>query len=233
MGHHLHAFLFRGPVDRAAGAAWDDDLVFCPLPQDVLALGLPWELVERLEQRPHRDAPLPPGFLHLDGRAWQIAAAVAAGTRFVYLETDYFAGLGGQQAAAWQGGSLLTPAVVSINHALGLLGVVADGGADPFEGLGLDLLRDDDDLREGLQARVFAQHGRRLVGRYHDGAGGELELRAEPPGFGRWDGDRLHRWRWRPGGRFLDGEVAYTLDFERDGRVLLRSEPGGVVWRRV
>jgi len=225
MGHHIHAFLFRGSIDRAAAASLGDDVCLCELPQGVVALPLSLELLTDLEERTAASAPVPPGFLRLDGTTWAVGHAVARGGRFAYVETDYHAGIGDQTAAVWDGAVLLESAI-SINRALAALGVEEDGAVDRFEAICLDVMRDDDDFREGLDARSFAIYGRRLVGRYASAAG-FLELRPAPH-LARWDGETAHPWRLRPDRRYAEGELAYEVDHERSGTPRLRCD--GVAW---
>ncbi|MEU3991752.1 hypothetical protein AB0F24_25905 [Streptomyces platensis] len=90
------------------------------------------------------------GFWRLPGGFEQSLAAWSAGGPVAYVEAEYFGGVGEQQAAVWDGGSIvLGPLQVEeggpfpsagspISQALRRLGVVASAGDDEFSAVGLD-----------------------------------------------------------------------------------------------
>ncbi|MER5280483.1 hypothetical protein ABT025_32775 [Streptomyces sp. NPDC002809] len=65
--------------------------------------------------------------------------------RFAVIATDYFAGIGGQWAAAFDGEERLTPDDASINQALAALGVRATASMDEFDVIGLGRFRSNPD----------------------------------------------------------------------------------------
>lgn len=69
-----------------------------------------------------------------------------------YVETDYFGGSGDQGAAAWvDGAQVLLPERARngvVNRALRRIGVVARGGGDEFEAIGLHCHRRTDDWHD-------------------------------------------------------------------------------------
>ncbi|MFD4373852.1 hypothetical protein [Streptomyces sp. NPDC058486] len=65
--------------------------------------------------------------------------------RFAIIQTDYFAGAGGQWAAAFHGQERVTPDQASINHALAVLGVRSTTTADEFDTIGLGEFRSNPD----------------------------------------------------------------------------------------
>ena len=91
------------------------------------------------------------------------AAAASRGTALVYLETDYFAGEGGQCAVLWRDGTeVLRPTCMGaeaartrpanlwpINSALRGLGVTATLHDDEFSTLGLAHFRSNEAILEG------------------------------------------------------------------------------------
>ena len=81
---------------------------------------------------------------------------------FAVIETDYFGGRGSQAAAVYRGADeVMAPEWTAIgeagdskgpiNKALRLLGVVATGGRDEFETVGLDNHRNFSDLFESYE----------------------------------------------------------------------------------
>ncbi|MFC4062946.1 hypothetical protein ACFOWE_32090 [Planomonospora corallina] len=65
--------------------------------------------------------------------------------RFAIIQTEYFAGAGGQWAAAFAGERRLTGDRASINEALAALGVRAAAPADEFDTIGLGRFRSNPD----------------------------------------------------------------------------------------
>jgi hypothetical protein len=90
------------------------------------------------------------GFWRLPGGFEKTLAAWSAGGPVAYVEAEYFGGEGEQQAAVWNGGSIVLgplhveegqpfpPAGSPISQALRRLGVVASAGEDEFSAVGLD-----------------------------------------------------------------------------------------------
>ncbi|MFD3505212.1 hypothetical protein [Streptomyces sp. NPDC058678] len=90
------------------------------------------------------------GFWRLPGRFEKTLADWSAAGPVAYVEAEYFGGVGEQQAAVWDGGTIvLGPVQVqegrpfplagsAISQALRRLGVVASAGEDEFSAVGLD-----------------------------------------------------------------------------------------------
>jgi hypothetical protein len=225
MGHHARVFLFRGEIDRRPAARLEHTCL-CELPQGIVALPVTDAWLEAQSETEVDAATFDQqGFLYLDDDRWRIARAIARGGRFAYLETDYFAGLGDQRAMVWDGDRPLR-GPVSINEALGQLGVVADGAVDRFEAIGLDVMRSDDRFLAGYDASVFAIHGSPLVGRYA-GAPGWLELREEAHHLV----DAGGRWRLLPNRHFADAQGReHEVQHETGGTPGLLRLGDGVLW---
>ncbi|NED16213.1 hypothetical protein [Streptomyces sp. SID9124] len=65
--------------------------------------------------------------------------------RFAVIQTDYFGGMGGQWAAAFDGEVRVTPDGATINRALEALGVRATATEDAFDVVGLGTFRHNPD----------------------------------------------------------------------------------------
>lgn len=88
----------------------------------------------------------PMGLQYLSDSLMRSLAVASTGGRFVYFETEYFGGAGGQGAAVFEDGKVVFgPAWAQggvINQALERLGVKAKAGkADAFATVGLDRAR--------------------------------------------------------------------------------------------
>ncbi|WP_406332450.1 hypothetical protein [Streptomyces sp. NBC_00203] len=90
------------------------------------------------------------GFWRLPGGFEKTLADWSTAGPVAYVEAEYFGGVGEQQAAVWDGGTIvlgplhvkegepLPPAGSAISQALRRLGVVASAGEDEFSAVGLD-----------------------------------------------------------------------------------------------
>lgn len=81
------------------------------------------------------------GFTYLSPSLIQFCAEHSHHGPLVYLETEYFGGIGTQSAAAFSNGSLIAPTplvgIGAINIALRSIGIIATTAADEFDHLGL------------------------------------------------------------------------------------------------
>jgi hypothetical protein len=89
------------------------------------------------------------GFYRLTEEAAAAAAALSTEARVVFVEAEFFGGVGTQASVGWEHGEVafgprLTDGAGAINDALRWLGVSAAGAHDEFDALGL---RDHDELR--------------------------------------------------------------------------------------
>ena len=92
----------------------------------------------------------PLGFWRLPGGFEKTLADWSTAGPVAYVEAEYFGGVGEQQAAVWDGGTIVLgplhvqegqpfpPAGGAISQALRRLGVVASTGEDEFSAVGLD-----------------------------------------------------------------------------------------------
>ncbi|MGF7146507.1 hypothetical protein FHS96_000116 [Sphingomonas zeicaulis] len=152
MGHHLTAIIGRhetvAALVRRLGApdpvALDFDLLLVPLDEDRLD-------AIAMSREPRFD-----GFTYLSPTmARAMGDALGAG-RALYLETDYFGGIGGQGAALFEDGASVwrgvhssktpQPSTSPISEGLAALGVIAEAGGDAFDRLGLAGFRSLDRL---------------------------------------------------------------------------------------
>ncbi|MET8129997.1 hypothetical protein ABZV67_42745 [Streptomyces sp. NPDC005065] len=90
------------------------------------------------------------GFWRLPGGFDRTLADWSTTGPVAYVEAEYFGGVGEQQAAVWDGGTIVLgplhvqegqpfpPAGSAISQALRRLGVVASAGEDEFSAVGLD-----------------------------------------------------------------------------------------------
>lgn len=90
------------------------------------------------------------GFWRLPGGFEETLADWSTAGPVAYVEAEYFGGVGEQQAAVWDGGTIVLgplhvqegepfpPAGSAISQALRRLGVVASAGEDEFSAVGLD-----------------------------------------------------------------------------------------------
>jgi hypothetical protein len=144
--HCIQVLVAKRPVLEAARALFADAIV-CPLPQAFALVPLTDDLLRALAASPFAGGPGAP----VDVVAPAVAALAAHLSRqgeVVYAATDYFGGLGAQDAVAWHLGHQVlalgdTPAAPSswpdspISLALRRIGVVAGAGEDEFDALGL------------------------------------------------------------------------------------------------
>ncbi len=246
MGHSIRAFLFRGELDAALAARLPAGAL-CPLTQGVIALAQPEDfgdddsalagdfahVLETHSPEPGDATALhqPDAMHYLEDAALSLAARLADGRPFAYVETNYFGGAGEQHAALWRDGGLCLPRDASagsarINEVLRAMGVtITDGVHDEFEAIGLHVMRSNDAFSQGLEARLHRAYGARASGRYL-GPSGALELRARDGRVGRWipERERWIPWRVTVAGTLVDSESAraYTLVYEHSGTPGLR-----------
>ncbi len=149
MGHSITAIIGGPDVVAALGAA-----AGCP-PATPLVQG--WSIIPLGERQLDRlagetlGAPTP-GFIYLGANLDEMFRSFGARGDFVYLETNYFGGAGGQAAALYRGGHVFRREAQDvsrappspngpINQLLRDLGVVAAFGKDAFDTLGLGRFR--------------------------------------------------------------------------------------------
>jgi hypothetical protein len=144
--HDVQALIAKSDPLTAAVRALVRSVV-CPLVQGYALLPITDDLAKELAARPGNTvlgaAPLPELSDGLHALALEIARAVPV----AYITTGYFGGQGGQDALVWHEGALrFSPATSDyrrpwphspISQALRLIGVVADGGLDEFDTVGL------------------------------------------------------------------------------------------------
>ncbi|WP_146848282.1 hypothetical protein [Brevifollis gellanilyticus] len=81
------------------------------------------------------------GFTYLSPSLIQFCAEHSHHGPLVYLETEYFGGMGTQSAAAFSNGALIAPTplvgIGAINTALRSIGIIATSAPDEFDHIGL------------------------------------------------------------------------------------------------
>ncbi|MES2598904.1 MAG: hypothetical protein V4662_26465 [Verrucomicrobiota bacterium] len=97
------------------------------------------------------------GFTYLSPSLIQFCVEHSRHGPLVYLETEYFGGMGTQSAAAFSDGSLLSPTplvgIGAINTALRSIGIVATTAADEFDHIGLSRHRHTSRWKEAALVR--------------------------------------------------------------------------------
>ncbi len=92
------------------------------------------------------------GFIYLCPDFLEFLTRLSCHGPLIYLETDYFGGMGSQAAAAFSDGSILPPSPLSgggaINSVLRSIGVAATTGRDEFDYIGLSRHRHTSDWIE-------------------------------------------------------------------------------------
>ncbi|WP_125931874.1 hypothetical protein [Thiosocius teredinicola] len=98
------------------------------------------------------------GFTYLSKQLALLVARASKGGAIVYVETDYFGGVGEQGAAAFSGGQLsygpFYAEIGPINEALASIGVtVSEHAVDEFDAVGLNRHRHTDDWLEAEESK--------------------------------------------------------------------------------
>lgn len=92
------------------------------------------------------------GFTYLSPNLAQFCAGHSVFGPLVYLETEYFGGMGNQAAVAFAVGAPVPPTPLvgngAINAALRSIGIVASSGVDEFDFVGLSRYRHTSDWKE-------------------------------------------------------------------------------------
>lgn len=147
MGHCVTAIIAGPPVielmkDERSLIAADllDGLRLIPLEDDDMQL-LATDFIQPIE-----------GFNYLTQNLMGVCAKYSLNGPLVYLETEYFGGMGNQAAAAFANGELVPPSPVSgqgaINKALRSVGVISTiAGVDEFDFVGLSRYRHTSDWK--------------------------------------------------------------------------------------
>ncbi|PIQ23589.1 hypothetical protein COW36_14080 [bacterium (Candidatus Blackallbacteria) CG17_big_fil_post_rev_8_21_14_2_50_48_46] len=162
MGHQLDALLVQAPLNPEIFARFH--LPVLPLPQGFVLVPLNLSWLEHLENQYPETAfvPLRPVafrshplssvlcdsvFIHA------LMAEQAPHSPYCLLKTDYFGGVGFQLARVYAQGALLADGL-SLQEALGSLGVRSEAGTDAFESLGLEKFRNSFAYFEGCLASL-------------------------------------------------------------------------------
>lgn len=92
------------------------------------------------------------GFTHLSSELTDFLGELSLHGKLVYLETEYFGGMGSQCAVAFEDGSIVPKTMLSgegsINTALKAIGIVSTSDSDEFDYIGLALHRSTSDWKE-------------------------------------------------------------------------------------
>ncbi|MFD0884384.1 hypothetical protein ACFQ08_07435 [Streptosporangium algeriense] len=150
MGHHICALVVAGQVDaeraRSVGLHAElvhDDISVFPIDHHFSAY---WAATRGGDAWLDLPGGLPatfPGEAVLRDLVREVTGTDEP--RFAIIQTEYFAGLGGQWAVAFAGERRLTADQASINDALAVLGVRASATADEFDVIGLGGFRSNPD----------------------------------------------------------------------------------------
>ena len=147
MGHTVTAIVAKSPV--AAHLVTAHGLVSVKLVNDLRLVPLEDDDLDSLGMDFSKTTT---GFNYLSPEFVEFCEEVSVLGPLVYLETDYFGGMGSQAAAAFSGGSLVATAPLTgeeaINTALRSIGVVASSGLDEFDSIGLSRYRYTSDWKE-------------------------------------------------------------------------------------
>jgi hypothetical protein len=150
MGHHITGIIARrkvlkgsvGPFSGQPCFALAEGFAFMPLDSENLddITGLHGE--EAVGE-----------FVYLTERLIELLGLASRDGELAYIETDYFGGAGGQGAAVFRGGEMVSAPdwreANAINDALSQLGVTGrPGKCDAFEVVGLGIHRSNEDFRE-------------------------------------------------------------------------------------
>lgn len=152
MAYTLEAII--GPTTVLQAVAQDRrNTVLVSLHQGLSLVPMTDKLFDELTSGPGQ----PSGFWKMPGGFDRVLASWSSQGPIAYVEAEYFGGVGGQCAAAWNNGTLIFgPLAISegqpvpedgtpISQALALLGIVRDGYHDEFEAAGLGQHRRTDD----------------------------------------------------------------------------------------
>lgn len=152
MGHAISAALLKGEVDLVRAASFE----LCVIPLDFQITLFPldpvfvdhWMNILDVQGFVNRRPLVNANVVHAMVRD----ISLEPDPLYAILETSYSGGHGEQCAAVYRGGAeLSSPQVAAsgpINAALRDLGVVAQGGSDEFDTIGLGTYRDFDELFE-------------------------------------------------------------------------------------
>ncbi|MFE9697415.1 hypothetical protein [Streptomyces sp. NPDC006270] len=150
MSHSVHALVVAGPVDSGRARSVGLRAVLTHGDITVFPIDHYFSAYWAAKRGNNALLDLPDGLTGLfpNEAVLRDLAGEATGTerpRFAIVGTDYFAGVGGQWAAAFDGEERLTPDEASINQALAALGVRATASQDEFDVIGLGGFRSSPD----------------------------------------------------------------------------------------
>ena len=151
MGHYVTAIIGKSPVIESILSG--RSLVAVDLRDGFLLVPLEDEDFDSLDLD---CSGATDGFVHLSPGFMEFCAEQSRHGPLVYLETEYFGGVGDQAAAAFSNGSVLRPTPLSgdgsINAALRMIGVVAANNLDEFDFIGLSRHRNTSVWKEVAKA---------------------------------------------------------------------------------
>lgn len=146
MAHSIHALIASEKLLRSIHEK-DPCSAIIPLSPNLALLPLTDELLDRIERLPVGKKRVETRFEELTPNFKAFIASASMSGALACVFTDYFGGQGVQGALVIKGGEFLYgPSVEtnSINSALRRLGVVAEGGNDEFDTVGLGRYRSNE-----------------------------------------------------------------------------------------
>lgn len=152
VSHFIQAMIFSEPRIRTALAGLTQACI-CPLNQNKYLIPLTDELFDELQTLFQSDkSESHSEFWKLSSAVESFGKALWAEGPVVYVETEYFGGVGKQAATVWdEGKQLMSPQkadIGSINEGLKFIGVVCESEFDEFDSVGLGRYRNNEDWTE-------------------------------------------------------------------------------------
>ena len=152
VSHFIQAMIFSEPRLRTALAGLTQACI-CPLNQNKYLIPLTDELFDELQTLFQFDkSESHSEFWKLSSAVESFGKALSAEGPVVYVETEYFGGVGKQAATVWdEGKQLMSPQkadIGSINEGLKFIGVVCESEFDEFDSVGLGRYRSNEDWIE-------------------------------------------------------------------------------------
>ena len=147
MGHYIQAIIAaQGVIEKTVPTI--EGACCVPLGHGLAAMPITSEVWDEVQQRPGvRCAMIPEGRLLRGSSAlYGLLAEISRKGPVIYVETEYFGGVGEQYAVVAENGAIVSfwEGDHPINEALRKLGVEAGEGLDEFDTVGLGLTRSNE-----------------------------------------------------------------------------------------
>jgi len=147
MGHYIQAIIAtRETIDKAVPTI--DGACRVPLLHGLAAIPITSEVWDEIQQRPGSACRLIPEGRLLRGSPalYELLAEISQAGPTIYVETEYFGGVGEQYAVVAEDGAIVSfwEGDHPINEALRRLGITSEDGLDEFDTVGLGLTRSNE-----------------------------------------------------------------------------------------